>query len=151
MTLAWSIRPARPADAGPLKACVEAAYEHYIPRMGQAPGPMLDDYDARIAADRVFVAVEDGKIVGGLVLIVEPDKLLLDNIAVHPDLQGRGLGRALLALADTEARRQGYDEIHLYTHETMTENIALYGRLGWTETERRKVGPYARVYMMKRL
>ena len=137
----WSIRPARPADAPALKACVEAAYEHYIERMGRPPGPMLDDYESHIGEHQVFIAEQAGRTVGGLVLMVKPDRFLLDNIAVHPALQGQGLGRALLELADAEARRQGYPEIHLYTHHTMTENIALYGRLGWTETGRGTDGP----------
>ncbi|MFX8999726.1 GNAT family N-acetyltransferase, partial [Acinetobacter baumannii] len=45
-----------------------------------------------------------------------------------PDRQGRGLGRRLIAFADAEARRLGLPEIRLYTHVTMTGNIALYGR-----------------------
>lgn len=37
------IRKALPSDAPGMKACVEAAYRHYVPRIGKAPGPMLDD------------------------------------------------------------------------------------------------------------
>lgn len=28
-----------------MAACVRAAYTHYIERIGQRPGPLLDDYD----------------------------------------------------------------------------------------------------------
>ena len=44
-----SLRAATAADAGAVKACVVAAYSHYIERMGKPPGPMLDDYTEVIA------------------------------------------------------------------------------------------------------
>ncbi len=112
---------------------------------------MLADYAKEIARHQVWVAEEERQIIGGLVLIPKEDHLLLDNIAVHPDHQGRGVGRALLELADSEALSQGYRELGLYTHETMTENIALYGRNGWVETHRGHQAGYARVFMRKRL
>ena len=42
-------------------------------------------------------------------------------------------------------------ELRLYTHETMTENIALYTRLGFAETGRGHDAGYDRVFMTKRL
>ncbi len=35
----------------------------------------------------------------------------LVNIAVHPEHSGKGVGRILIELCQTEARRQGYKEI----------------------------------------
>jgi N-acetylglutamate synthase-like GNAT family acetyltransferase len=87
---------------------------------------MLVDYAEAIAHHQVWVAEAERQIIGGLVLVPEEDALLLDNIAVHPDRQGRGIGRALLALAEAEALCQGYAELRLYTHETMTENIRFH-------------------------
>ena len=121
----WKLRRADPTDAPALASCVEAAYHHYIPRIGKPPGPMLVDYAEVISQHQAWVAEAVRQIIGGLVLIPEEDALLLDNIAVHPDYQGRGIGRAMLELADAEALFQGYDELRLYTHETMTENLAL--------------------------
>jgi len=83
------------------------------------------------------------------VLLAELDHLLLDNVAVDPAAQGTGLGRALIAFAEAEARRRGYAEMRLYTHETMTENIALYSRTGWTETGRGEQNGFARVFFRK--
>jgi hypothetical protein len=34
----------------------------------------------------------------------------------------------LIAFAEVEAQRLGHAELRLYTHVTMTENIALYAR-----------------------
>ena len=86
-----------------------------------------------------------------MVLMVRPDHLHLDNIAVRPGHQGQGLGRRLLELAEAEARRQGFDELRLYTHQTMVENVALYTHLGWEETGRGEQDGYACVFMRKRL
>jgi ribosomal protein S18 acetylase RimI-like enzyme len=96
---------------------------------------MLDDYSVRVAEGVVWVLEEGITILGVLVLIPEPDYLLLDNIAVAPARQGLGLGGRLLAFAEAEAMRQGYDEIRLYTHETMTENQRLYSAIGYKEVD----------------
>jgi ribosomal protein S18 acetylase RimI-like enzyme len=85
------------------------------------------------------------------VLRPQIDHLLLDNIAVLPDSQRMGLGRQLISFAETEARRLGFSEVRLYTHQKMTENIALYTRLGFIEIGRGHESGYDRVFMTKRL
>jgi GNAT superfamily N-acetyltransferase len=134
-----------------VSACVNAAYRHYIERIGRPPGPMTDDYAEVIRERRVTVAESAGRIVGVLVLALTPDGFLLENVAVHPTRRGTGLGRALLELAEDEARRAGFDSIYLYTHEKMSENRALYARIGYVEYDRRFEKGLARVYMRKPL
>ena len=151
MTGIATIRPAAAADAKTIAALVHDAYSMYLPRMGKPPGPMLDDYDAIVARGEASVLEIDGTIVGAIVLVDEPDHLLLDNVAVAPSQKGKGLGRQLVAFAEAEARRRGFAEVRLYTHETMTENQALYKRLGFVETHRGEQSGYARVFMTKRL
>ena len=144
------IRPAEPADGAAVEIVVAAAYAKYTERIGKPPGPMLDDYAALIAAGAVSVWIEpDGTITALIVLLPKPDHLLLDNIAVHPDRQGQGLGRRLIAFAEAEAQRRGHVELRLYTHATMTENIVLYRRLGFVETGRGQQAGYDRVFMTK--
>jgi ribosomal protein S18 acetylase RimI-like enzyme len=145
------IRQAVQPDKPAIEDIVRAAYALYIPRIGKPPGPMLDDYARRIADGAVSVIEEQQQIVALIVLIPHPDHLLLDNIAVRPDRQGRGYGGALIAFAESEAKRLGFSEVRLYTHRTMVENIALYARLGFVETGRGKDGGYDRVFMTKRL
>ena len=55
----------------------------------------------------------------------------------------------LVAFAEDEARRLGYEALDLYSHVTMTENIALHGALGCVEIERRVVSGDDRIYMRK--
>jgi ribosomal protein S18 acetylase RimI-like enzyme len=145
------IRPATAADVPVIGQIVEQAYRHYIPRIGKPPGPMLDDYAARVSEGVVWVMEEGSAIAGVIVLIAEADHLLLDNIAVAPARQGAGLGRRLLAFADAEAVRRGYQEIRLYTHQTMTENQHLYAAIGYEETGRGTEAGYERIFMRKRL
>lgn len=146
------IRRARPEDRETAEAIVRDAYSIYIARIGKPPGPMLDDYAALIAEGAVSVLEDaNGAIAALMVLLPKTDHLLLDNIAVRPDRQGQGLGRQLIAFAEAEARRLGHAELRLYTHATMTENIALYTRLGFIETGRGHENGYYRVFMTKRL
>ncbi len=145
------IRPARLADAPAIAECVDAAFRHYIDRIGKPPGPMMDDYKEVVLQHRVLLMIDQTNIVGVLVLIREAASLLLDNVAVHPAYQGRGLGRQLIALAEDETRRMGLSAITLYTNACMTENISLYKSLDYMETERKTEKGYQRVYMRKEL
>ena len=77
--------------------------------------------------------------------------MLLDNVAVSPEAQGRGYGRMLLKFAEDSAAEAGYDSIRLYTNEAMVENIALYARIGFIETHRAEEKGLRRVYMTKPL
>jgi GNAT superfamily N-acetyltransferase len=147
----YRLRPATGSDAANVAALVDAAYGHYVQRIGMQPGPMTDDYAAVIRDHWVTVADHDGAIVGVVVLTVTDEGFLVDNVAVHPSVRGTGLGRALLQFAEGEARRAGFDAIHLYTHEKMTENLALYSRIGYVEYDRRSQGSFSLVYMRKQL
>jgi len=147
----WLIRRAQLDDAEEMEVCVKAAYRHYVTRIGKPPGPMLDDYSEVVEQHQAFVAEESGRVVGVLVLILKNDGILMDNVAVHPKYQGQGLGHRLIQFAEKRAFKQGYKNLDIYTHELMTENIEMYKRLGYLETERCTEKGYRRVYMRKRL
>ena len=145
------IRAATAADITAITEIVDQAYRHYVDRMGKPPGPMLDDYAARVLEGAVSVLEEGTAIVGIIVLLPRTSYLLLDNVAVSPARQGSGLGRRLLAFAEAEALRRGYHEIRLYTHRTMVENLRLYASIGYEETGRGTEAGYDRVFMRKQL
>ena len=112
---------------------------------------MLEDYGQVIAEREVFVAELDRRIVGVLVLAETKEGFLLENVAVSPECQGKGIGRQLLELAESRAKAAGFTSIYLYTHEKMIENQALYARLGYAEYDRRTERDLSRVYMRKQL
>lgn len=138
-------------DLAAVQEIVRAAYTPYVARIGREPGPMSDDYTALIVADRVHVAEYRGAVRGLIVLIPQDDAMLIDNVAVSPDAQGLGVGRGLLEFAERAALEAGSPGIKLYTNETMTENIALYTRIGYAETHRIEENGLRRVYMLKSL
>jgi len=146
-----TIRRALRAEAPAIAACVRAAYAPWVARLGREPWPMTQDYEVVLATDEVFVAERGGELVGILVLIATDEGFLLDNVAVHPAQKGGGIGKALLVHAEREAKARGYDSIYLYTNAAMSENIALYSRLGYVEYERREEHGLRRVFMRKRL
>jgi phosphoribosylglycinamide formyltransferase 1 len=76
--------------------------------------------------------------------------LLIVNIAVRPDQQGRGLGDKLLYQAERFASL-GLEEIRLYANAMMTSNLDFYGRRGYQEFRRGTVVPgTVSVFMRKR-
>ena len=145
------MRLATPADAEQVAACVKAAYQHYIPIIGQEPGPMLDDYAQIIAQHTVWVIENHSGIVGLVVLMEKEEGILLDNVAVNPMYQGHGLGKRLMQQAEEEAITRGFGQIILYTHEKMSKNIQIYQKMGYVEVERRHEYGFNRVYMKKPL
>jgi len=88
-------------------------------------------------------------LVGVIVLRRETDHLFVDNVAVAPAAQGTGLGRALLAHAESRAVELDLGELRLLTHELMTENRAVYAALGWEHLDPPADEKLRRVYFRK--
>jgi GNAT superfamily N-acetyltransferase len=130
------LRLATTADAPAIAALVERAYVGYTPLLGRTPLPMLTDFVAAIADHPVWVLSAGGAIVGVLELIARTDHLWIDDVAIDPAWQGRGLGRRLLRFAEDEARRLGLPALGLLTNERYLANIAMYERHGYRETHR---------------
>ncbi|MFD5702137.1 GNAT family N-acetyltransferase [Streptomyces lasiicapitis] len=146
------IRPAEAADVPAVKAVTDAAYHHYIARIGRVPAPMESNHAQNVAMGRVYVAGDaEGAVVGLVVVYANEDHLYLDNIAVHPDAAGKGLGGRLLAFVDAHARALALPEIRLYTNAMMWENQKIYPRYGYEFVERRVEGIYDRFHYRKRL
>jgi ribosomal protein S18 acetylase RimI-like enzyme len=145
----FRIRSARADEVDAIRELVRRAYAIYIPRIGEEPTPMRADYEALIHDGAVTVAVDRGTIVGVLVLQLHPDELLLENVAVAPAAQGRGIGRVLIAFAEQRARELNLRKVTLYTNAEMTENLALYRRLEFVEVGRRREHGFDRVFFEK--
>jgi len=145
--LTSALRKASPNDAARIGAIARAAYAKYVSRIGREPAPMLADFAAAIAADRVVVIDTGGVVDGYMIAWPEVDAYFIDNIAVDPAREGEGLGRRLIDHASDEARRLRLPAIRLYTNAAMTENLSMYARLGFVETHRAVEHGFDRVYL----
>jgi N-acetylglutamate synthase-like GNAT family acetyltransferase len=131
-----ALRRATDADVPRITELVLAAYRDYEPLIGRTPLPMLVHYEDAVREHEVWVLELDGALVGLLELDARTDQLWVENVAVAPRWQGRGLGRQLLRHAEAEARRHGLDQLGLLTNERYVANIAMYTRYGYVETQR---------------
>jgi GNAT superfamily N-acetyltransferase len=110
------------------------------------------DQDDAVTARRArkgtcLVAEEAGAVVGTLSLhgpepasendwFTRPGGVVLEQFAVEPGLQRRGLGRALMAEAERRAREGGATHLVGDTAEPATHLIAFYERLGYRVVDR---------------
>lgn len=113
--------------------------------------PMDEDYAAAILRGDALVAVADGEIVGLATFSTAPPVAKLTTVAVLPERQGEGIGPMLVSAVEARARAAGARRIALYTNAKMTANIALYPRLGYTETGRVSEKGFERVNFEKAL
>lgn len=146
-----TIRQATLNDVAAITALTDAAYSKYIRQMGRKPQPMMADYELVVVQHPVWLVEIEDHLVGVLVLQHEQDTLLIYSVAIHPNEQKRGFGRLLLGWAEQQAQLAGYHSLRLYTNALMTENIALYTRLGYHETGRESYEGGAIVHMRKSL
>ena len=119
------------ADADAIRTLTRAAYAPWVTLLGREPLPMSADYDAAVRAHRFDLAYRGGELVGLIETRAEGDHLLVVNVAVAPSRQSAGLGRRLLAHADSLAREQGLPTLRLYTNARFERNLAIYRRLGY--------------------
>lgn len=145
------IRPAAAGDVPAIDRLTRDAYSRYVPVIGREPAPVLADHAALVASGEVHVAEVDGRVAGVLVTRPADGALLLESVAVAPGLQGRGIGGALIAFAEAQAVELDLRAVELYTNAAMTDNLALYPRLGYEEVGRRTEDGYDRVFFRKSL
>lgn len=113
---------------------------------------MTADYDRAVAEHIIDLLEEDGQLLALIEVIPKPTHLLVENVAVRPDQQGKGHGDRLLRHAEELARSLGLSEVRLYTNERFASNLALYARRGYREFLRETLVPGSQtVHMMKRL
>ncbi len=75
----------------------------------------------------------------------------IKRMRVHPDVQGRGFGRAILAELERRAASGGYTTLHLDTTVGQVSAQHLYRRHGFQETGRTVRGGFETVLFEKRI
>jgi len=136
MTQSTAIRRATLEDAPAIHELTHAAYAKWVPVIGREPKPMTTDFSAAVQDHMIDLLFDNGALAGVIETVLAPDHLLIENLAVAPEFQGRGHAKTLLAHAEVLARSLGQTEIRLYTNSRFTENLALYTSYGYAEAYR---------------
>jgi len=145
-----ALRRARAADADKLEALARAAYARHVAVIGREPMPMTADWVRLLSEQEIWIVDGPaGEAVASLALDVQADHVMVWSVAVAPAHQQRGLGRRLMAFAETRARELQRLELRLFTNARMEGNIALYRRLGYAETRREELADRVLVHMSK--
>jgi len=145
------LRRATAADVEALTALQRAAYARNREILGVEPLPLLADYREIVSRYDVWLAEGGDGIEGALILEPRPDDLLIWSVATHPRVQGRGLGRRLLAAAEARATALGRRVMRLYTGEPLSANIAWYRRHGYAVEQVEQMPDRRVVHMVKTL
>jgi ribosomal protein S18 acetylase RimI-like enzyme len=127
----YELRRAVASDASAIRTLTREAYAKWVPLIGREPKPMTADYAEAVRRHRIDLLHLDGALAALIETIAEADHLLVENVAVSPAFQGRGLGRKLMAHAEQIAASLGHGEIRLYTNKLFAQNIELYRTLGY--------------------
>ncbi len=131
------IGPAEPADAGEVFTVQRAAYvteaQHYGDPHLAPLTESLDEVRAAVVSGHVLVAREGGRLVGAVRGSVREATCHIGRLVVAPDVQGRGIGRALLAAVE-ELHAGRVERFALFTGHRSEGNLRLYRAAGYRET-----------------
>lgn len=134
------IRPVRPEEYSELADLTVSAYDA-VDHVDSDYEVSLRDVAGRVAGAEVLVAVDDRGLLGGITFV--PDHASpyaefdsehavgIRMLAVQPEAQGQGVGRALIEECIERARRVGRHEIILHTGVEMVAAHRLYESLGF--------------------
>ncbi|WP_459462803.1 GNAT family N-acetyltransferase [Rhizobium sp. No.120] len=145
------LRAATDADVGPILALTREAYGKWVPLIGREPLPMTADYAEAVRKHRIDLLEADGELVALIEMVPAADHLLIENIAVSPRHQGRGIGRRLLAHAEQVAASLRVNDIRLYTNKRFAENVELYLKNGYAIDREEPLKDGFLVHMSKRV
>ena len=102
------MRRAVASDAAEVRDLTRQAYAKWVPLIGREPKPMTANYEEAVRRHRIDLLHLEGTLAALIETIPEADHLLVENVAVSPSFQGRGLGRNLMAHAEQLAAAAGY-------------------------------------------
>jgi predicted N-acetyltransferase YhbS len=148
-TAPFLLRPATADDADAIRALTREAYTKWISVIGREPMPMTVDYSEAVQKHRIDLLHIDNKLAALIETVPGDGHLLIENIAVLPEFQNRGLGRKLLAHAERIAASLQHPIIRLYTNKLFAANVELYKRAGYGVDREEEFRGGVTVYMSK--
>ncbi len=134
-----NLRPLAPTDAPAAAALIRAAFAEQGATTDPPSSALRETAEAvagKITAGGGFAALHEGEMIGLVLHAPDGDALYLGRLAVAPSWRRRGLSARLLALAEAEARRQGFAKTRLRVRLELPANRSLFARHGYEEVGR---------------
>ncbi|MCR9114098.1 MAG: GNAT family N-acetyltransferase [Rhodobacteraceae bacterium] len=134
------VRPGRSGDA----AALAQIWNHYIQRttvtfnpVDKTPGEIAEMIAARQAGGKAFVVAEaEGEVIGFATYFQFRGGLgyghtMEHSILLHPELRGRGAGRALMAAIEDHARAAGVHTMFAGVSAENPSGVAFHEAIGF--------------------
>nr|WP_295379812.1 GNAT family N-acetyltransferase [Pseudoxanthomonas sp.] len=148
-----TFRTATAADIPALVSLVTSAYRGEVSKQGWTTeadlldGQRIDPegllHDIERARSRILIAERDGQMLACAHVAVENDAGYFGMFSVRPDLQGGGVGKAMIAEAERVAREDWRQPaMRMSVIDVRDELIAFYERRGYARTGIKKPFPY---------
>ena len=113
------IRRAQPDEAEAISRLIREAFgpfeSEYTAEAFEYTTPSADAIRPRFDEGPIWVAFENGVMVGTVSGLTEPDRFYIRSMAIKPSAQRLGIGQRLLETLETFARGIGYNTLYLYT------------------------------------
>ncbi len=142
--MALTIRPYEDADRDFVLSLVPRFTDFVLPEWGDVDAMEATNradlekaLDAKATDVAVFVAEDDGELLGFVHVQAERDYFsgltngYVADIAVGADQEGRGVGRALMAVAEEWTREQGFSRLTLFAFASNERARRFYEQLGF--------------------
>lgn len=156
---AFTVRPVSESEYSVLGEIIVSAYlrDGFISGDDDPYASFLRDVGSRVEGGaEVLVAVDGGRVIGGVTL-VQPDSPLAElagageaeirTLAVDPDGRTRGIGTALAAACVERARRSEAKRIVLCSQQEMKAAHRIYERLGFKRAPQLDWRPYPQILL----
>lgn len=127
------IRVARPGDTAAIVALVNEAYlvEAFFVGGNRVEAPEIRELTT---AGELLVVEQDDQVVACVHVSVRGEGGYFGMLAVHPRVQGQGIGHRLVAAAETRVREAGGRRMDIKVVNLRTDLLPLYDRLGYVAT-----------------
>lgn len=135
------VRPYDPErdDLAEIVALVHRAFGEYRGVLKPESGALSETVESlatRLEKNRLFLAMEAGRLRGAVFATRKGDAVYIDRLSVDPETRGSGIAKRLIEVVEAHARESGAARVTLGVRLALTQNISFFQRLGFVETGR---------------
>lgn len=112
-----------------------AEYDGLLNPPSGANSETVTDVEQAMREGGAVLARQNQVAVGAGRFLLEPDHFYVGRVAVLPQHRGAGIGRALMDFLEGVAAEHGLETIRLGVRMSLPQNLAFYGKLGYSVME----------------